>query len=148
MSEITFQKATVNDIKVFIELEKKVAHLKIYSGIIDEDGAREEIENNEVYFIKKDDKIIGSMEYQVKSPNEAYLGGLVIDPDFQGQGFAREAIKFRLDKLKGFKRIWLVTHPHNNKIIRLYLSYGFTIESWKDNYYGDGEPRLVLALEK
>ncbi|TSC74309.1 MAG: acetyltransferase [Parcubacteria group bacterium Gr01-1014_44] len=145
---ITFQKATVDDVKIFIELEKKVAHLKIYSGIIDEGEARKEIENNEVYFIRKGNEVIGSTEYQMKGPNEAYLGGLVIDPLFQGQGIARQAIEFRLNKLENVKRVWLVTHPHNSKIIRLYLSYGFIIEAWKDNYYGDGEPRLVLVLEK
>ena len=45
------------------------------------------------------------------------------------------------------KRIDLVTHPHNSKIIGLYLSYGFIIEAWKDNHFGDGEPRIVLARE-
>jgi hypothetical protein len=27
----------------------------------------------------------------------------------------------------------------------LYLSMGFIIESWLDNYFGDGEPRLMLV---
>jgi ribosomal protein S18 acetylase RimI-like enzyme len=148
MSEINFQKATTDDADKYIELEKKVAHLKIYSGIVDREEAKKEIENNEVYFIVQDNKIIGSTEYQVRDGNEAYLGGLVIDPDFQGQGIARQAIEFKLDKLKDVKRLWLVTHPHNSKIIRMYLSYGFAIEAWKDNYFGDGEPRLVLSREK
>ena len=146
MSDITFQKATIADADTFIELEKKVMGVKMYSGITDKDEARSEIKNNEVYFIKKDSKIIGSTEYQIKSPGHAYMGGLVIDPSFQGQGIARKAIEFRLDKLKDMKRIDLVTHPHNSKIIRMYLSYGFIIEAWEDNYYGDGEPRLVLGL--
>ncbi len=31
----------------------------------------------------------------------------------------------------------IVTHPKNTPALKLYLKYGFKIESWKDNYYGD-----------
>lgn len=139
---------TENDVGIFIELEKKVSDLYLYSSITNPNEVKEEIKNNECFLIKKDGIIIGSTEYQIKSPEEVYLGGLVIDPAYQGQGIARKAAEFRLDKVKNAKRIWLVTHPHNSRIIRLYLSLGFVIESWKDNYYGDGQPRLVLAREK
>jgi ribosomal protein S18 acetylase RimI-like enzyme len=145
--EITFQKATVGDINKFVEIEKTSAGLGMYSSMTDPEEAKEEIENNEVYFIKKDGEIVGSTEYQMKGPNEAYLGGLIIKPDYRGQGIARKAIEFRLDKLQGIKRLWLVTHPHNSKMIRMYLSYGFIVEAWRDNYYGDGQPRLVLSRE-
>jgi len=43
------------------------------------------------------------------------------------------------------KRIELVTHP-DNPALKLYESLGFTVESRKENYWGDGEPRLVLAI--
>lgn len=147
---IQFRKVTTKneDIDKFLEVEKTVAGLKTYSGIIDKEEAKKEIENNEIYFIIKDGEIVGSTEYQIKSQTHAYLGGLVIIPRFQGQGIAREAVKFRLKKLKDIKRIDLVTHPHNSKIIILYLSLGFVIESWRDDYYGDGEPRIVLVREE
>ena len=148
MSEITFQKATINDVDTFIEIEKTSVGLKMYSSMTDPEEAKKEIENNEVYFIKKDGQIVGSTEYQIKSPGEAYLGGLIIKPEYREQGIARKAIEFRLEKLKGIKRLWLVTHPHNSKMIKMYLSYGFIVEAWKDNYFGDGQPRLILAREK
>jgi|SRR3989338_609856 len=148
MADTTFRKVTTEDIDKFIEIEKTAVGSKTYSGILDRDEARDEIENNEVYFIMKDNEIVGSTEYQIKSPNHGYLGGLVVFPNFQGQGIAREAAKFRLEKLKDMERVDLVTHPRNSKIIILYLSLGFYIESWKDNYYGDGEPRLVLVRQK
>lgn len=148
MSDITFRKATIEDLDKFIEIEKTAVGLRVYSGIVDSKEAKEEIENNEVYFILKDGEVVGSTEYQIKSPKHAYLGGLVVLPEFQGQGIAREAAKFRLEKLKDMDRVDLVTHPRNSKIITLYLSLGFYIESWKDNYFGDGEPRLVLVRQK
>ncbi|EKD23967.1 MAG: acetyltransferase [uncultured bacterium] len=148
MPEITFQKATIEDIDAFIAIEQKSAHSYMYSNCADREDAEDELKNCEVYFIKKDGVIVGSTEYQIKEPGHAYMSGLVIDPAFQGQGIARKAIEFKLEQLKDMKRIDLVTHPHNSKVICMYLSYGFIIEAWKDNYYGDGQPRLVLALNR
>jgi ribosomal protein S18 acetylase RimI-like enzyme len=73
------------------------------------------------------------------------LSGLAIDPRFQNQGIACQALAFVSNDLKGIKRIDLVVHPRNNAAVRLYLSFGFIIESWKDNHFGDGEPRIVMA---
>lgn len=147
MPEITFRKATKEDVPIYIELEK-LAPSDIYARITDEQAVEKEIENNEVYLILKDDKVIGTTEYTMKSPDHAYLGGLLIHPDFRGQGIGRKAAEFRLNQLKGIKRIDLHTHPRNSRIIRLYLSLGFVIEAWKDNYFGDGEPRLVIVREQ
>ncbi|MFA5009709.1 MAG: GNAT family N-acetyltransferase [Patescibacteria group bacterium] len=146
MSDITFKKVTIEDVDKLLEVEKTAVSSKTYFSITDREEAKKEIENNEVYFIIKHNKIVGTTEYQIKNPNHAYLGGLVIIPSFQGQGIARKAAEFKLEKLKNIKRIDLTAHPRNNKIIVLYLSLGFHIESWKDNYFGDGEPRLILAL--
>lgn len=148
MSKITFRKVLVDDADKYIEVEKKVSGNYMYGSITNKEKVIEEIENNEVYFIQKDGEIIGSLEYVIKAPGEAYMGGLIVDPKYQGQGIARQAIEFRLDKTKDANRLWLTTHPHNSKIIKLYLSYGFKIEAWKDNYYGDGEPRLILGLNR
>ena len=146
--EITLQKASIEDVDTFIALERSVAHLKTYSGIVEKQEALDEIKNNECFFIQRERVIVGSIEYRMKSSEHAYVSGLVIHPDFQGQGIARKAVNIILEKLNGVKRIDLVTHPENIKAIKLYLSLGFIIESQKENYFGDGEPRIVLALAK
>lgn len=145
---LTFKKATQEDVEDFLVLESTAIKNKTYSGILDKDEALQEFAENEVYLIYKDNKIVGSTEFQIKSPEHAYLAGLVIHPDFQGQGIGREAALFRLEKLKDVKRIDLVTHPENFKIIDLYKSLGFSVEKRIENYFGDGEPRLMLVLEK
>lgn len=148
MPNITFKKATIEDVDKLIEIEKTAASSKLYFAITDREGAKKEIKNNEIYFIVKDDEIVGSTQYQIQNPKLAYLGGMVIVPKFQGQGIARKAAEFKLKKLKNIKKIYFTTHPHNNKVITLYLSLGFHIELWKDNYFGDGEPRLVLVMKR
>jgi ribosomal protein S18 acetylase RimI-like enzyme len=49
-----------------------------------------------------------------------------------------------LKELKIFKRLDLVVHPDNIGAIKLYNSLGFETESLKENYFGDGEPRLIM----
>lgn len=145
---LSFRRAVPEDAEAFIGIERTAAGSKTYSGILDKEEALKEFAENEVYLIYKDGKLAGSTEFQMKSPDHAYLGGLVIHPDYQGQGIGREAVLFRLGKLKGVRRIDLVTHPENFKIIDLYTSLGFKVEKQVENYFGDGEPRLVLAREE
>ena len=148
MKNINLQRATADDVDIFVLLEKSVVGVKTYSGIVEKDEAEKEIEENIVYIIKLDDLAVGNIEYKMEDKDTAYLGGLVVLPDFQGQGIAREAIKQILEKIGDVKKIYLVTHPHNSPAIKLYLSFGFVIDGWKDNYFGDGEPRIVMSKIK
>lgn len=144
MENITLQKATIADLETFLELEKSVADSKYYSAITDKDEARKEFQESEICFIKKDEAIVGSIYYQFKNPDHVYLSGFVIKPEFQHQGIGREALTQILQKLNRVKRIEAVTHP-DNPALELYQSLGFEIRGQKENYFGDGEPQVVLA---
>ena len=98
-----------------------------------------------MYLIENNNIVAGSLLYEKKDNGNFYIGGLVVSPRFQGQGIAREVMMVVLGKFKNVKRIYLVTHPNNTKAIALYKSLGFVAESRKENYYGDGEPRIVMA---
>ena len=150
MQKISLQRATTEDIDTYLLIERSVGagHSKTYSGVTNEKEARDEIEKNTVYLIKKDDLVVGSIQYQLEGRDRAHITGLVVDPRFQEQGIGREALTQIFDELKDARRIDLVTHPHNTPAIMLYLSFGFVIESWKDDYFGDGEPRIVLSRIK
>jgi ribosomal protein S18 acetylase RimI-like enzyme len=139
-SNIILERATSSDTDRFIKIEKGVEGQKTYSAITTEDEAKKELENNIVYFVKKDKNLVGSISYEIKNSNHAYISGLVVSPDFQGQGIGRQAMLAIMPELKKYERIDLVTHPDNFKAISLYTSLGFEIESRKVNYFGDGEP--------
>jgi ribosomal-protein-alanine N-acetyltransferase len=74
------------------------------------------------------------------------VSNLAVDPTYRRRGIARAAMLLILEKCKGSHRVDLVTHPENKNALRLYRSLGFKVESRQENYFGDGEPRLVLAL--
>lgn len=145
---INLKRATKEDIPVLIELEKSVAGTKIYSPMLEEKEWEEALKKEVVYLIEKDGAIVGNVSYERKEGSQVYISGLVISPQFQGQGIGREIIARILDEIKDAKRIDLVTHPDNAAALALYESLGFIIESRVENYYGDGEPRLVLVLER
>ena len=142
---ITLVRATLADKEAYIDLEKKFDGLKTYSNMTDPKEVEEELKKCVVYFIKTGDKVIGSVSYEKKDDDHFYIDGLVIDPEFQGQGFARRAMEKILQEIGGVKTIDLVTHPENERAIKLYESLGFTIIKKIENYFGDGEPRVLMV---
>lgn len=145
---ILLKNANKQDIPVLLELEKSVSGTKIYSPMLTEEEWKEELLKNKVFLIEKDNIIVGNISYENKPDNSIYLSGLVVNPHFQRQGVARSALVQLLNKLKDVSRVELVTHPENSSALALYQSLGFIVKDRRENYYGDGEPRLLLFLKK
>ena len=114
-----------------------------WCNIFNEEEVEGYVKNSIVYLIKNNDDIVGSISYDVIDSNHADISGLVIKPQFQKQGLARRAMELLLEKLKNYKKLSLCVHPDNHAR-KLYESFGFQVESRKENYYGDGEPRLIM----
>lgn len=143
MNNISLKKATIKNIKEIAELEK-LASSKTYSARVNENEIKNFIKNDVVFLIKRQNNYIGLVSYEIVKRKTAHINGLVVNPKYRGKGYARQAMLILLKKIQTYPRIELVVHPHNNPAICLYLSLGFIIESWKNNYFGDGEPRLML----
>lgn len=139
------QRASETDIETLLNLEKSVAGSPTYSPMLKEDEWKEALENGIAYLIKSGEEVVGNISYEEKNPQHMYISGLVVSPSHQGQGIARTALTQVLKEHPDATRVDLVTHP-DNPALKLYESLGFKIEDRKENYYGDGEPRLVLAL--
>lgn len=143
--EINLIEATQSDVDVFIDFERKVSDTKIYSTILDREEALKEFKLNKIYLIKRDNVTVGTVMYQMKGSDHAYISGLVVDPTVQRQGIGRTAMLLLLEQLKDVQRIDLVVHPENTSGLALYASLGFETESKQENYFRDGEPRLILV---
>lgn len=142
---VTLKKASISDIPTLLELEKTVAGTNVYSPMLEENEWKEEMQKSEVYLIEKNGAIAGNLSYERKNDNHIHISGLVVIPTFQRQGVARKVLINLLEKFKNIERIDLAAHPDNYRALKLYQSLGFAVESLKENYYGDGEPRLVLV---
>jgi len=148
-SKTSLRRATEKDTPDLIEVEKKLDGSKIYSAAITEKDWKEEFDkkNSVIYLILKDSKVVGDISYEIKTNDLAMITGLAIDPDFQGMGIGRVAVGLVLEELKDVKKIELATHPDNKKAIKLYSSFGFVQKRRIENYFGDGEPRILMVKE-
>lgn len=146
IQRLTFQKVTENDWETVIFIEKSCETLTFLAYTKEEDS-RKYLRNSQVWIIKLGDKIIGTISYEEKSLEHAYIDAMTILPEYRGKGFATEAMIWLMAQLKDYKSVDLVTHPRNSASLRVYLKFGFKITEWKDNYFGDGQPRLHLFRE-
>ena len=147
MGHIQFLQATANESETFIALQERSTDLKLCGPVGGLEDALREITENILYLLRTHDGVVGSVAYRVRPDGSVYISSMVVDSEHRRRGFARAAMSYILELNKDAPRIDLVTHPENERALRLYLSLGFKIESRRENYFGDGEPRLVLAKE-
>lgn len=141
--KITLKGATVADIDDYIALEKKVDGKTYHALVLEEDIIGKEGSDNIILF-KVGAKTVGHITCQTKDDGSIHLGGFAIDPEYQGKGYGRKFMELILEKAKTAPKIDLVTHPDNVKAINLYRSFGFEIVKTKENYFGDGESRIIM----
>ncbi len=146
---LSYKKATEQDWEAVRDLEKKAASVapRFFLAYNSEKEMRDYLQKCKVFFVLKDNQPIGTVAYSPKEPGHISIDGLAILPQYAGKGYGTEAMEWLLDQIKDAKKVDLVVHPHNSGAIRIYLKMGFQIEGWKDNYFGDGEPRLELVKE-
>ena len=142
--ELKYKIATKDDIPALVLVEESVTGSPTYSPMLDASEWEEAFKNGTVYVVQSDGKVIGDASYEPRGTDGFYISGIVVGPKFQGKGIGKMILQKLLDDLKDAKRIELVTHPDNAAALKLYQTAGFVIESRKENFYGDGEPRLLL----
>lgn len=141
------ERATEKDIPILMEVEAFSAGGKTYS-VNDKEDWETDIKTGVVYIIKENSKLTGLVSYEIETEEIAYISGLVILPAFRGKGVAKEAMKAILKELDKSRKIYLVTHPDNASSVGLYKSLGFVEGERKENYFGDGEPRIEMILNR
>ena len=147
--KIKFRKATDKDAANILLMEKSFSS-KTYHAYtnIDEITSNYLRKGNAFLILDVKDNPVGFISYEMRGTSQAYINDLTVMYEYQNKGIGSKAIGFMMERLKDTKRIELVTHPKNIPAVKLYLKFGFEIEGWKDNYYGDGEPRLILVKSK
>lgn len=101
------------------------------------------LKDSNIYLAYADNQPVGFLAFK-EDGEKIDVQAIVVTPTFQGKGVGKELMNTLLKVNEG-KELRLVTHPYNTKAIIFYLKSGFQIEGWADNYYGDGQPRLVLV---
>jgi len=131
---------------VLLGIEETAKDLIVYSWGFTDSEFLEWIRSEVVYLIEENGVMVGDISYVIKDADYAYITGLVIVPEFQRRGLAREAMNMLLDELKGFRHLALDVHPDNHAV-KLYESLGFVATERKENFYGDGQPRIIMVKD-
>src|SRR5215813_13539529 len=86
------------------------------------------------FVIEADGKVIGEIElhrWKNRRAGSATFGVSILDPDYLGKGYGRDAISVLLDwafRIQNYRRIGLTTLATNERAIRCYEAVGFQHE--------------------
>lgn len=110
-------------------------------------------EDKSDFVIEADGKIIGDIglhRCKNRRAGAASLGVGILDPDYVGKGYGRDAINVLLDwafRIQNYRRIWLETMATNERAVRAYRACGFIEEGrLREHEYWNGQYVDVLCM--
>ena len=101
--------------------------------------------------VNEHDEIIGYTQGGINfAKKEGWILSLATKKSERGRGIGRKLSErvIELLKTKRANSIYLTVHPDNLPAVELYQKLSFKSHEKVMNYYGDGEPRLVMRLEE
>lgn len=129
--------------EVLFELEKRAFFREFDLPSRNTQEQIDYLKESEVFALYENGMAVGFFAYR-QGKDDIELLVIAVDPKKQGNGYGKIMMD-RVLELTQNQTVRLVTHPKNSGAIRFYLKSGFTISGWKENYYGDGQPRLLLT---
>lgn len=101
------------------------------------------LEGCELFGVFDEEEAIGYFGFKLHKDGKVELKSIALHPDYQGKGIGKKMM-LSLKSEVGKKTVWLVVHPKNVGAIASYLRSGFIPSGWKEDFFGDGEPRLLM----
>lgn len=143
LQALSFRNATANDIPLIQRLARQIWHAH-YPSVISveqieymlprmygDDILAQELGDPTMRYelLFWDSEPIGYASYRFELPN-VFLSKLYLNPDLHGKGLGRAALMHLEDaaRERGATSIYLFVNKRNEKAIRAYLRFGFTIE--------------------
>lgn len=133
---------SIKEANILFALDNKAFHRDFDLPSRNVAEQRDYLYGSDVYILYDKDEPVGFLAFK-KENDGIEVKAIVVTPEKQGKGYGRAMMKNLIEFTAG-NTLRLVTHPKNTSAITYYLKSGFEIYGWKDNYYGDGEPRLLL----
>src|SRR5258708_5768474 len=111
-------------------------------------------EDKSWFVIEADEKVIGDigLHHRNQRSRVTSFGIAILDPDYVGKGYGREAINLFLDwafRIVNYRRVWLETGANNERAQRAYKACGFVEEGrLREHDFSNGvyEDMIVMGL--
>lgn len=144
--QVTLIKAqSPRDLDTFLNIMRSVQS-RINRPITNRHDAVAVIRSGTTFMIQDGDEAVGALVCSEIAPNRFYLSEFAICPSAQGQGIGKRALEKMLSEcLTVGCECSLHTHPENTPARKLYESMGFVVREEIPDFFGDGEPRLLLS---
>lgn len=141
--QLTFKKAVpAQYTKLLYEMDVTAFNREYDHPSVSEAATLEYLKDSQVYLAYVKDAPVGTFSFR-EVDGEVEVRQLLVLPKFQRHGYG-QALLDKLLSLNTGKSLWLATHPHNQAALLLYIKTGFVIFGYMENYYGDGQPRVLL----
>jgi ribosomal protein S18 acetylase RimI-like enzyme len=139
------KRADATDVDRIVAFEAAVMSRKLYGKPLDRNAARSEIKTNAYYLHLRDGRVIATGAFRRREDASAYLSNIAVHPEVRRQGLARAMMKRLLAFCDDAPSIDLAVHPDNRPALLLYASLGFAPTRLQEDFFGDGEPRLIMV---
>ena len=140
------KRAAANDVDVIVAFEFLVMNEKLYGKPLNHPAAKSEIDTNEYYLRLSDGRVVATGALRRREDRSAYLSNIAVHPKERRNGIARAMMSHLLSLCDAAPSIDLAVHPDNRAARALYVSLGFYQTQIRENFFGDGEPRLIMQL--
>jgi ribosomal protein S18 acetylase RimI-like enzyme len=138
------KRAAAVDVDLVVAFEAEVMNEKLYGKPLDYPGAKTEIDTNEYYLQLSDGRVFATGALRRREGGSIYLSNIAVHPDERRKGLARAMITHLITLCDAAPSIDLAVHPDNQPARALYASLGFTPTHIQENFFGDGEPRVIM----
>ncbi len=139
------RRADSSDVGAIVAFESDVMNRRLYGRPLDHDAALAEVQANEYFVHVRHECIAATGAWRRRDDGTAYLSNIAVRPELRRQGLARIMMLHLLDCCGDFAAVDLAVHPDNDAARSLYGFLGFKPSRQEENFFGDGEPRLVMV---
>jgi ribosomal protein S18 acetylase RimI-like enzyme len=144
---ISIEKANVGDVaEIIFDIVKRTFIRNFDPPTKDVTVVKSYLNGCEVYMVNDNSVPIGYFGYKVGTDNSVELKSIALLPSHQKIGIGKQMLQ-KIFELTKDNKIWLVVHPQNTQANMTYLKSGFVIVNWKSDFFGDGQPRLIMEKE-
>lgn len=144
--------AQIQDLSTVRRIEEE-SKGKLYFGLGTPEQQRVFFETGgTIFIIMADGEVIGTTSFKPEGKNAesdgkaVHIPQLAILPPYQGNGYGAQAARLLLEEVRrqGFEVAWGQIHPDNTTSLNLWKGLGFDVVDSSPDYFGDGEPRLIV----